>query len=65
MRKRGGERGDSSESDKYESCMLLQFSFALGFAFDVCSLILEYYVSFVLVLSHSELELYSGYFFRF
>ena len=36
-----GGRGDSHESYKYKSCMLLPFSFALVFVFDVCSLVLE------------------------
>ena len=40
--KRKKEKGaDSRESYRYESCMLLPFSFALVFAFDVCSLVLE------------------------
>ena len=51
--------GDSRKSYKYESYMLLPFSFTLVFAFDVCSLVLEHYASFVSVLSHSESELYS------
>ena len=38
----GGGGGDCLESYKYESCMLLPFSFALVFAFDVCSLVLEH-----------------------
>ena len=34
--------GDSRESYRYENCMLLPFSFALVFAIDVFSLILEH-----------------------
>ena len=49
----------SRESYRYESCMLLPFSFALVFAFDVCNLVVEHSASFVSVLNHSELELYS------
>ena len=49
-KERGGGGGDSRESNRYESCMLLPFSFVLVFAFDVCSLVLEalslVYVSF-------------------
>ena len=39
-KERGG--GDSRESYRYESCMLLPFYFVLVFAFDVCSLVLEH-----------------------
>ena len=38
----GGGGGISRESYRYESCMLLPFSFVLVFAFDVCSLVLGY-----------------------
>ena len=38
----GGGAGDRHESYKYESCMLLPFSSALVFAFEVCSLVLGY-----------------------
>ena len=61
----GGGGGDSHESYRYESCMLLPFSFALVFAFDVCSLILEHLALFVSVFNHSESELYFIYFFGF
>ena len=54
--------GDSRESYRYESCMLLSFSFALGFAFDVCNLVLEHWALFMSVFIHSELELYFVYF---
>ena len=33
---------DSYESYRYKSCMLLPFSFALVFAFDICNLVLGY-----------------------
>ena len=38
-------------------------SFALVFAFDVCSLVLGHYALFGPVLTHSESELYTIYFF--
>ena len=33
---------DSRKSYRYESCMLLPFSFAVVFAIDICSLVLEH-----------------------
>ena len=62
-KKEKGGGGDSHESYRYESCMLLSFSFALVFAFDVCSLILEHLALFVSVFSHLESELYFIYLF--
>ena len=43
-KKRKKEKGwrDDRESYMYESCMLLPFSFALVFAFDVCCLFLDH-----------------------
>ena len=38
----GGGGWDSHESYRYESCMLLHFSFALVFAFNVYNIVLEH-----------------------